>query len=130
MEKTKRWAVIISLVTFSAILGKSVYDYVQFGKIDGAAIFFGFLTLSYFFNALTWGDFEGKKDKNEVEQDIDAQSSKIGYYILMVLSASILFISDGVGNLNEIKNFPLLIVVGLTFLVQPMTAFIYSKRYQ
>lgn len=130
MEQTKRFAIVISIVTLLAILGKSIYGYVRYEQIDGAAIFFGFLALSYVFNALTWGDLEGKKDKDELEQHIETQSSKIGYYTLMVLSGLILFVSEGVGNLSDIKNFPLLLVVGLTFVVQPITAFAYSRKYK
>lgn len=130
MGKTKKFAISISIVTFLAILGKSIYDYVRYEQIDGAAIFFGFLALSYIFNALTWGDPEGKNEKDELEQHIDTQSSKIAYYTLMVLSGLILFVSEGIGNLSDIKNFPLLIVVGLIFVVQPITAFAYSRKYK
>lgn len=48
----------------------------------------------------------------------------------MILSGLILFISEGVTNLNDIENFPLLIVVGLTFVTLPITEFVYSRKYK
>ncbi|WP_249869568.1 hypothetical protein [Oceanobacillus saliphilus] len=130
MGKTKRFAIIISVTTFLVIIGYSIYKYLRYEQIDGATIFFGFLALSYVFNSLTWGDLEGNKDMDELEQHIDTQSSKISYYALMILSAFVLFVSEGVGNLSDIKNYPLLIVVCLTFVIQPITAFIYSRQYK
>ncbi len=130
MGETKKLAIFISVAAFSAIFGYSIYKYLRYGQVDGTTIFFSFLALAYVFNALTWGDLEGNKDKDELEQHIETQSSKIGYYALMILSALVLFITEGVGHLNEIKNYPLLIVVGLTFVTQPITAFIYSRKYK
>ncbi|WP_198135830.1 hypothetical protein [Pontibacillus chungwhensis] len=65
-----------------------------------------------------------------MEHHIETQSTKISYYVLMILSGLILFVSEGVGDLSNIENYPLLIVVGLTFVVQPLTAFIYSRKYK
>ncbi|KIL79110.1 hypothetical protein SD77_3911 [Bacillus badius] len=48
----------------------------------------------------------------------------------MILSGLILFISEGTGNFNEIDNYPLVIVVGLTFITVPITEFVYSKKYK
>ncbi|MFD2629655.1 hypothetical protein [Oceanobacillus kapialis] len=130
MRKTNRFAVIISITTFLIISGYSLYKFIRYDQIDGAGVFFGFLALAYVFNSLTWGDLDGKKDKDELEEHIDTQSSKISYYVLMILAAAVLLISDGVSNLSDIDNFPLLIVVGLTLVVQPITAFIYSRSYK
>ncbi|GAE94697.1 hypothetical protein JCM21714_3879 [Gracilibacillus boraciitolerans JCM 21714] len=65
-----------------------------------------------------------------MEQHIETEGSKVGYYALMILSGFVLFITEGVSNLSDIKNYPLLIVVGLTFVIQPITAFIYSSIYK
>lgn len=111
-------------------MGYLIYKFVRFNQIDGATLFFGFIALAYVFNSLTWGDLEGNKNKDELEQHIETQSSKISYYVLMILSGLVLFISEGVGNLSDIKNYPLLIVVGLTFVIQPLTAFIYLRKYK
>ena len=102
----------------------------RFGIIDGGSIFFSFLALSYFFNWLNWGNHEGGGEKDELDRHIESQSAKIGYFVLMILSGLILFISDGVSNLLDIKNYPLLIVVGLTFVTLPITEFVYSRKYK
>ncbi len=129
MGKTKKFAIIISIVTFLLISGFSIYKFLRYDQVDAAGIIFSFFALAYVFNSLTWGDLEGKKEKDELEQHIETQSSKIGYYALMILSVLVLFISEGFGDLSDIKNYPLLIVVGLTFVIQPITAFIYSRKY-
>lgn len=130
MGKTNRFAVISSSTLFLVISVFSLYKFLRYEQIDGASIFFNFLALSYVLNSLTWGDLQGNKDKDELEHHIETQSAKLSYYALMVLSGLILFVSEGVGNLSSIDNYPLLIVVGLTFVVQPLTAFIYSKKYK
>ena len=102
----------------------------RFGIIDGGSIFLSFLALAYFVNTLTWGNPEGAKEKDELDKHIETQSAKIGYFALMILSGLILFISEGVYELNDIENYPLLIVVGLTFVTLPITEFVYSRKYK
>jgi hypothetical protein len=48
----------------------------------------------------------------------------------MILAGLILFISEGVSNLNDIENYPLLIVVGLTFVTLPIIEFIFAKKFK
>ncbi|MEK5233410.1 hypothetical protein MHB42_17020 [Lysinibacillus sp. FSL K6-0232] len=130
MNKTKSIVAILVFIAFLSIVGFSLYKWVSFGTIDAAGIFFSFLALSYFFNWLNWGHHEGGGEKDELDRHIETQSAKIGYYVLMILSGLILFISEGTGNFNNIDNYPLVIVVGLTFVTVPITEFIYSKKYK
>lgn len=130
MNKNKSIIAILVFIVFLSIVGFSLYKWVSFGTIDAAGIFFSFLTLSYFFNWLNRGHHEGGGEKDELDRHIETQSTKIGYYVLMILSGLILFISEGTGNFNEIDNYPLVIVVGLTFVTVPITEFIYSKKYK
>jgi len=65
-----------------------------------------------------------------LDRHIETQSAKIGYYVLMILSGLILFISEGTGDFNKIDNYPLVVVVGLTFITVPITEFIYSRRFK
>ncbi|EHQ87577.1 hypothetical protein [Desulfosporosinus youngiae] len=129
MGKPKIIGVFVFIV-FMIVAGFSLYKWIRFGAIDGGSIFFSFLSLSYFFNWITWGQHEGGGEKDELDRHIETRSAKIGYFVLMVLSALILFISEGVSNLNDIKNYPLLIVVGLTFITLPITEFIYSRKFK
>lgn len=130
MNKTKSVIAILIFIVFLSIAGFSLYKWVSFGTIDAAGIFFSFLALSYFFNWLNWGHHEGGGEKDELDRHIETQSAKIGYYVLMILSGLILFISEGTGNFNHIDNYPLVMVVGLTFVTVPITEFIYSKKYK
>lgn len=130
MNKTKSIVAILVFIAFLSIVGFSLYKWVSFGTIDAAGIFFSFLALSYFFNWLNWGHHEGGGEKDELDRHIETQSAKIGYYVLIILSGLILFISEGTGNFNNIDNYPLVIVVGLTFVTVPITEFIYSKKYK
>ncbi|MCM3118323.1 hypothetical protein M3610_24155 [Neobacillus sp. MER 74] len=130
MNKTKSIIVILVFIVFLSIVGFTLYKWVSYGTIDAAGIFFSFLALSYFFNLLNWGHHEGGGEKDELDRHIETQSAKIGYYVLMILSGLILFISEGTGSFNEIDNYPLVIVVGITFVTVPITEFIYSKKYR
>lgn len=130
MDKYKKILIILTFAVFCTLAGVTLYRWVRFGTIDGGSIFCSFLALSYFFNALNWGDHEGSSKKDELGMYIVAQSAKISYFALMILSTLILFISEGRGNLNDIKNYPLLIVVCLTFVTLPVVEFIYSRKYK
>ncbi len=130
MDKTKKIIGVIAFLVFLTIAGFSLYKWIRYGTIDAGSIFFSFLALTYFFNWLNWGNHEGGGEKDELDKHIQTQSAKIGYYVLMVLSGLILFISEGTGNFNHIDNYPLLLVVCLTFVTVPITEFIYSRKYK
>jgi hypothetical protein len=130
MDKSRATIAVLAFIVFGILVGFTLYKYLRFGTIDGGAVFFSFIVLSYFFNWLNWGDHEGVGDKDELDKHIETQSAKIGYFVLMILAGLILFISEGVSNLNDIENYPLLIVVGLTFVTLPITEFIYSKKFK
>ncbi|MDQ0166209.1 hypothetical protein [Bacillus horti] len=131
MNKNKKPIVMITFLVACVLLGITVYRWIRYDIIDGGSIFFSFIAISYFINALNWGDLEGGSGKDdELAQHIKTQSARIGYYVLMVLSALVLFISEGVSNLNDIQNYPLIIVVGLTFIVSPIVELFYSKKFK
>ena len=130
MNKTKKMMAILVFLVFLTIGGFTFYKWINFGTLDAAGIFFSFLALSYFFNYLNWGNHEGGGEKDELDKHIETQSARIGYYVLMILSGLILFISEGTGSFQEIDNYPLVIVVGLTFVTVPITEFIYSKKFK
>jgi hypothetical protein len=128
--QSKKLIQIIALLVTSTLVLVALYRWLRFDMIDGGTIFFSFLALSYFFNTLTWGNPEGAEAKDEREEHIILKSTKVGYFVLMIGSALILFISEGVTNLNDIDNYPLLLVVCLTFVTLPITEFIYAKKYR
>lgn len=130
MDKSKTWVAIITFLAFLVIVGYSVYKWIRFGMIDGSGILFSFLLFSYLINWINWGDHEGGGEKDEMDRHIELKSAKISYYVLMVLAALVLFLSEGVTNLKNIENYPLLIVVGLTFVTLPVTEFFYAKKFK
>lgn len=130
MDKSKKIVAVLVFGVFCTLVGVTLYKWVRFGTIAGGSIFFSFTALSYCLNWVKWGNHEGGGEKDELDRHIETQSAKIGYFVLMILAGLILFISEGVSNLNDIKNIPLLIVVGLTFVTLPITELIYSKKYK
>lgn len=130
MDKSKKIISLGAFFLFCIIFTTTLYRWLRFDVIDGWSIIFCFITLSYFFNAMTWGEFEGGGKKDELDKHIQTQSAKIGYFVLMILSSLILFVTEKSYDLKVIENYPLLIVVGLTFITLPITEFIYSRKYR
>ncbi|MFS0557196.1 hypothetical protein [Brevibacillus sp. 179-C9.3 HS] len=128
----KKFNVIVSAILLLAIAGYGGYRWVRYEMLDVSTIIFGCIALSYLLNSITWGDYEGGKysENDELDKHIKTQSARIGYYALMVLSAGILFLTEGVTSLNDIQNIPLAVVVGLTFIVAPITEFFYARRFR
>jgi len=116
-------------VFFCAFVSFTLYRWVRFGIIDGGSIIISFISLSFLFNWLNSGNHNGiKEDKDELDKHIEAHSAQIGYYALMIVACLILFVSEGVSNLNDMKNYPLILVVGLAFVIAPIIEFFYSKK--
>lgn len=128
MKKIEKWVTIIVFIAFLIVVGYGIFDWIRYDHINGAAILTSFIILSYLINWMNWGNHNGSGEKTEDEKQIVAKSAKVSYYILMVLASAILFVSEGVLNITEIKNYPLLIVVGLTFVVLPMTEFFNLRK--
>ena len=127
MNKSNKWVAYIVFFIFLIIVGYGIYQWIRFSHIDGAAILSSFIILSYLLNWINWGDHEGSSKKGDEGRQIEMKSAKVSYFVLMVLAAIILFVSEGVTKLSDIDNYPLLIVVGLTFVIKPITEFFYKK---
>ena len=128
MSRTNKSVAAIVFLVFLIIAGYGIYQWIRFRHIDGAAILCSFIILSYLLNWINWGDHRGGgSNKDEEGRQIGMKSAKVSYFILMVLAAIILFVSEGVTKLSKIDNYPLLIVVGLTFVTLPITEFFYKR---
>ena len=131
MTITKKVSLIGSLVIIVSIGSYGVYEWITKEMIDAATIFFVFLGIGLLFQSITWGKMngvnEGKKD--ELEKHITLVSSKISYYLLLLFMVIVLVISERVTALNDIKNIPLVIVIGLAWITMPITEFVVSKKY-
>lgn len=101
-------------------------------ELNASTVFFLFLGVGFLFQSMTWGEIEGKsnREKDELENHITLVSSKISYYVLLVLMVIVLFASEGVIRLNEIQNIPLVTAIGLAFALNPIAEFFVSKKYR
>lgn len=115
-----------------AIGGYGIYEWMSKEVVRASTLFFVFLGIGYFFQSITWGEMEGKHEgeKNELEKHITLLSSKISYYVLLLLMIIVLIVSERVISMDDIKNIPLVIVIGLAWITLPITEFFVSKKYR
>lgn len=132
MSIVKKVSLFCSVVLIVAIGGYGIYEWFAKKELNASTIFFLFLGVGFLFQSITWGEMEGKheREKDELEKHITLVSSKISYYVLLVLMVVVLFVSEGVIPLNEIKNIPLVTAIGLAFAINPIAEFFVSKKYR
>jgi len=132
MITVKKVSFLCSLVLIVAISGYAIYEWVTKEIINASTLFFLFLGIGFLFQSLTWGELNGKHEgeKDEMEKHITLLSSKISYYLLLLLMLIVLVVSEKVIALNDIKNIPLVIVIGFAWIIMPITEFVVSKKYR
>ncbi|SDN90903.1 hypothetical protein [Bacillus sp. OK048] len=132
MTTVKIVSLICSLVLIAAIGGYGIYEWITKEIINASTLFFLFLGIGFLFQSITWGEMEGKHEgeKDELEKHITLLSSKISYYLLLLLMIIVLVISERVTAMNDIRNIPLVIVIGLAWITMPITEFVVSKKYR
>ena len=132
MTTVKKVSLIGSLVLITAIGGYGIYEWMTKEIINASTLFFLFLGIGFFFQSITWGEMDGKHEgeKDELEKHITLLSSKISYYLLLLLMIIVLVVSERVTAMNDIRNIPLVIVIGLAWITMPITEFVVSKKYR
>ncbi|GIN87632.1 hypothetical protein J6TS2_40180 [Heyndrickxia sporothermodurans] len=132
MTTVKKVSLICSLVLITAIGGYGIYEWITKEIINASTLFFLFLGIGFFFQSITWGEMEGKHEgeKDELDKHITLLSSKISYYLLLFLMIIVLGVSERVTAMNDIRNIPLVIVIGLALITMPITEFVVSKKYR
>jgi len=131
MMKEKNTVLIwITLIFALAMTIFTISTWVRFNTINQYGVFATCLAWSFFFNTLTWGNHQGPEEKDELDKHIEKESARISYYIVLVVAAILLFLSDGTGNFAELTNYPLLFIVGIMIFLLPMVEFFYSKKYK
>lgn len=132
MTTVKKVNLICSLVLIIAIGGYGIYEWITKEIINASTLFFVFLGVGFLFQSVTWGEMDGKheREKDELEKHITLLSSKISYYLLLLLMIIVLVVSEKVFAMNDIKNIPLVIVIGLAWITMPITEFVVSKKYR
>ncbi|PID04510.1 MULTISPECIES: hypothetical protein [unclassified Sporosarcina] len=132
MTVIKKVSVIGSLVIIIAVGGYGIFEWITKEVINAATLFYVFLGIGFLFQSITWGEVDGKHEskKDELEKHITLVSSKISYYLLILLMIIVLAISERVTAMNDIRNIPLVIVIGLAWITMPITEFVVSKKYR
>ncbi|WP_088035055.1 hypothetical protein [Evansella clarkii] len=128
MSKTAKIIAAITFITFCVFLGFSLYSWFVLGTLSPSAVLFSFILLSALFSTINIRSTV-EKDKADGDQRIQTKSAILGYYVLALSAGLILFISEGTINANEIDNYPLLIVVCLALVIQPITQFFANKTH-
>ncbi|MFJ7953739.1 hypothetical protein ACIQZG_19740 [Lysinibacillus sp. NPDC096418] len=131
MTTVKKVSLICSLVLVIVIGGYGIYEWITKEIINASTLFFIFLGIGFLFQSITWGEMEGKHEgeKDELEKHVTLLSSKISYYLLLLLMIIVLVVSERVTAMNDIRNIPLVIVIGLAWITMPITEFVVSKKY-
>lgn len=126
----KLFSIISSSVLLIIIGGYGLYQWFSAGVYRLSTVVFLFLCLGFLFQSLTWGDINGKDEskKNKDEKYITLLSFKISYFILLILMVVVLIISEGFVAMDDIQNIPLVIVLGLAWIILPITEFIVAKK--
>ena len=132
MTAVKKVSVIGSIVIIIAVGGYGVYELITEKSLNASTLFYVFLGISFLFQSITWGEMDGKHEgnKDELEKHITLKSSKISYYLLLLLMIVVLVVSEKVTSMNDIKNIPLVIVIGLALITMPITEYVVSKKYK
>ena len=132
MTAVKKVSIFCSLVLIIAIGGFGLYEWVVKDTINASTIFFVFMGVGFLFQSITWGEMDGKHEgkKDELEKHITLLSSKVSYYVLLILMVIVLVLSERVTAMNDIENIPLVIVIGLAFVTLPIIEFFISMKYR
>lgn len=129
MSTRKIGAIIFGIATLIVII------YTIYKMMSGQDVGFNEITvisilLMMFLSTITWGN---KKEKDgifqgeELGQRITEKSSKISYFILLV----VLFVAVTADQLvNETVNIFLLAVLGLAMILLPIVEFAVARKYQ
>ncbi|MFJ7980885.1 hypothetical protein ACIQ1D_11370 [Lysinibacillus xylanilyticus] len=132
MITVKKVSIFCSVVLIISIGGYGIHEWITREIINASTLFFVFLGIGFLFQSLTWGEMDGKHEgeKDEMEKHITLLSSKISYYLLLFLMLIVLIVSEKVTAMNDIKNIPLVIVIGLAWITMPITELVVSKKYR
>lgn len=127
---TRQWGAAIFGVAAAIIVGFTIYkwivgDTVGFNEIMSCAI-----VLTSLLSAITWGSREegdGPAQDDELGQHITYKSSKISYFVILVLLLLALVADKWIFGR---ENMTLLLVFALSMIVLPLTEWIVSKQYR
>lgn len=129
MSSRKIGGIIIATAAL-IVIGYSIVKIINGGDFGFNEITTISILLAMFFSAITWGDKEendGVFVGDELGKKITEKSSKISYYILLVVLL-IAVTADQI--VNETNNIFLLAALGLGMIILPLVEFLVAKKYQ
>ncbi|MHA6250893.1 hypothetical protein [Oceanobacillus sp. CAU 1775] len=129
MKKRNIGAFIVGAATLITI-GFSIYKILTGQEVGFQEVVAMGMLLMVFFSAITWGSKEEKDGilvDEELGQKITEKSSKISYFILMVIILVAVAADQWV---NGTVNVFLLAVLGLAMVVLPLVEFLVARKYQ
>lgn len=132
MTTIKKVSIGCSLVLIIAIGGFGLYEWFTKDIVNASTLFFVFLGIYFLFQSITWGEMEGKHEgeKDEMEKHITLLSSKVSYFLLLLIMVIVLAVSEKTVSMSDFKNIPLVIVIGFAFITLPITEFVVAKKYR
>ena len=132
MTTIKKVSIGCSLVLIITIGGFGLYEWFTKDIVNASTLFFVFLGIYFLFQSITWGEMEGKHEgeKDEMEKHITLLSSKVSYFLLLLIMVIVLAVSEKTVSMSDFKNIPLVIVIGFAFITLPITEFVVAKKYR
>lgn len=134
MNKKSKWIlgfifilVIIAVISFATI---QVYQGRELGLYDFFTIS---LLIGGFFYLITWDSSsiygpESEDARDEMGKHIKKASSNISYFIMMVVTVVLAYMSSDAFWLSH--EIALYLIMGLFFIVNPITQFFIMKKYR
>lgn len=118
---------IIAVISFATI---QVYQGKELGIYD---VFTISILIGGFFYVITWGSSsiygpESDEADDEMGNHIKKTSSNISYFIMLVITVLLAYMSSDTFLISH--KMALYLVMGLFFIVNPVTQFFIMKRYR
>lgn len=131
-KKQIKWLSVVLLLSIMVVIGFMIYRYYVGNSVNYYGIFTISLLAASLFELNTFGktSFLGSYNQDEkgdeLEEHIVKVSSKISYFVLLVILFIILLITDLTGK----SNLPIMLALCAAILTLPVIQFIVSKKYQ
>ncbi len=135
INKQNKWIKYILWICIFVLAGNILFTYLNAHTIDS----YGLFTLSIFiasllelhtFGKVSYFNSNSGEHKDELEEHIIKVSSKISYFVLMVVVFIIWAVSEYRNGEEDMTNIPLMLVFCATIITLPLVQFFVSKRYR
>lgn len=134
-NKQNKWIKYILWICIFVLIGNILFTYLNVRTIDSYAlfalsIFVASLLELHTFGKMSYFDSNSGEHKDELEEHIVKVSSKISYFVLMVVVFIIWAVSEYRNGEEDMTNVPLMLVFCATIITLPFVQFFVSRRYR